>query len=226
MPDQHPPLQKPVLHHAGPRLPVHLQDGRPGGLRIVRRRGVTPGGRRRGVFAVRQIDLHLSFQHAQGLQALVPAAVPHHRHRQGLLQGPRHGVGEVSGIDQINVVGPLGDQLPKDLPQARHGDDPAEIPAADLLVLAEDAPQRAPGEKHRAGAARPRNRRLLPAVEGGARHHRQGGHPACPRPRRLRAQGMAPAWAQAAAHRRVRSAAHRRTSRRSVRPMSPSAGTP
>lgn len=67
-----------------------------------------------------------------------------------MLQGLKHRVGVVSGIDQIDVMGPLIDQLVKNLPQTGDGNGGSEAPVADGLVLTKDTAQGAAGEKHRA----------------------------------------------------------------------------
>ena len=74
-------------------------------------------------------------------------------------------MGIVGGVDEIQVVGPLGDQLVADVRQALQRDGAAKVPVADLLVLAEDAAQIAAGEKHRAGAGFPGNARFLPEMK-------------------------------------------------------------
>ena len=167
----------------GAGLAEHLQDGRLGRLRVVRRAGILLRVLRRDILQIGQIDLDFPLQAPQGVHPVIAAGVPYHRHRQRLGQQPGHRVGVVGGIDQVDVVGPLVDELEADGPQPLQGDGPAKVLVADGVVLAEDAPQRAAGEKHGAGAPRARDGRLLPLVEGRTGHHRRLRHPAYAGPR-------------------------------------------
>ena len=71
--------------------------------------------------------------------------------------------------DEVDVVRALLLQLEHDLDQAPRRDLDAEPARRDLVVLAVTAFKRAGREEHRAGTALPRNGRLLPKMQGGAR---------------------------------------------------------
>ena len=109
-------------------------------------------------------------------------------------------MGVVGGVDQVDVVGALADEIKKDLPQTGDRDGLAKIPVADLLVLAEHAPQGAAGKKDCTGAVCPRDRRLFPFVEGGSGHHRSLRHPAQPPPLSFGADRPALSGAEIADH--------------------------
>ena len=167
MADHHTPAQKAVLpQFIGARLAVHLQDGPGGAVEIIRRAAVFFSQRRRNVFEVGQVDLHLSLQGAERLHPLIAAGVPHHGHRQRLRQRLQDPGRELGGAHQIDIVGPLGNQLFEDLPQARGRDLLSKAPGADGAVLAESAPEGAAGEKHRAGAPGAADAGFLPEVQG------------------------------------------------------------
>ena len=127
------------VHLVGARLPVHFQDGPGGdgkvifGMAVAQSRGLV------SIFQVGQVDLHFAFQPAQGFHLFVAPAVVHHRYGQFRLQGFQDGGQEMGGGHQIDVVGPLGDQVPVHIPQAFHRHRPAPASAADLAVLAEHA---------------------------------------------------------------------------------------
>ena len=200
MPDDGAPLQQAVLHHAGPRLPHHLPDGGRCYLRVVRRPGVALRELRRQVLEVGEVDVHLALQSPQGLHPVIAPGVPHHRHRERLFQQPGDHMGVVGGVDEVDVVCALADELQADLPQPLHRYRFSEVLVADAVVLAEDTVQTAPGEKDGAGAIGAGDGRLLPHVEGGPGQHRRFRHPAAALPHRSRALRPALPGTQIADH--------------------------
>ena len=82
----------------------------------------------------------------------------------------------MGGGDEIDVVGPLSDQLLKNGPEPLGRYIPAEALRRNGVVLAVAAAQGAAGEKHGAGAVSAGDGRLLPVVEGGAGHADARGH--------------------------------------------------
>ena len=198
--DHHPTAQQPALHEARPGLAVHLQNGLPGHLRVVRRPGVGRRGLCRHVLEIGQVNLDLPLQRPQSFQALIPPGVPHHGDGERLFQGRQNGVGVVGGVDQVDVVGPLGDELVEDGAQPGNIHRLSEAPVADGLVLAEQAPQAAPGEEHGARPPLPGDGGLLPPVEGRPGEHRGLRHGAAAAALCRGAQSAAPAGTQIADH--------------------------
>ena len=68
-------------------------------------------------------------------------------------------------VDKVQVVRPGGNQLVKDDTQAVVGDVFPEAAVADLIVLAERAPQIAAGKEHRARAVHTTDAGFLPLVQ-------------------------------------------------------------
>ena len=201
MADHHAPGEQPrLIKLTGSGLAEHLLNGGLGGPGIVRRGGVAPGGLRVQVLQIREIDVHPALQGPEGLHPVIAPGVPHHRNREGLLQHLAHDVGVVGGVDKIDVVGPLADQLQADLPQAGDGERFSEVPVADCLVLAEHTAKRAAREEHGPGAPLTGDGGFLPVVEGRPGGHWQGRHPAPALPFRLGAQDPAPAGTEVADH--------------------------
>ena len=122
---------------------------------------------------------------------------------RGLLQYLAHHMGVVGGVDKVDVMGPLGDELQADLPQALHRNRPAEVLMADLLILTEHTPQGAAGRRR--WSPDPRRREM-----GGSSHmwraaraaNRRGGHAAIAlAPPYLCADGIASPGTEIAEHR-------------------------
>ena len=193
--------QTALVKPAGPRLPDHLPNGGLGRLGIIRGGGVAPRRLRVQILEIGEVDGHPALQGHQGLHPVVAPGVPHRRHREGILQHLAHHVGVVGGVDKVDIVGPLGDELQADLPQALHRDRPAEVLVADLLILTEHTPQGAAGEENGPGPPGAGDGGLLPHVEGGPGRHRCGGHAAVSLSRRFRAQGIALPGTEIAEHR-------------------------
>ena len=201
MADQHAGFQMPVFHAVRPRLAEHLQNGGAGPLEVVRRGGVPLRRLRQGVFQVRQVHLRPSLQQTQGLRLFIPAGVPHHWHRPGLLsQSLQNGGSEVGGGHQVQAGRSLADELPEDLPQALNCQGLSRAPLGDGGVLAEDAPEIAAGEEHRSGPALPGKAGFLPPVKHGPGRHGEGGHGAHAAGEGLRALRAAVPGAEGADH--------------------------
>ena len=90
-------------------------------------------------------------------------------------------MGEVGGVDEVDVVHALGDELKVDLPQPLHGHRFTEAVVGKLEVLAEAALQAASGEEHRARAPRAGDHRLLVEVRRGPGDARLDAHAAAAR---------------------------------------------
>ena len=149
-------------------LAVHLLDGFRRAVEVVR--GMAVAGRRGAVavFQVGQPDLNFIPEETDGVDALVAAAVVHHRHGEGLAEALVDGAGEVGGRDEVDIVRPLSDELEIDLPQALDGDLRAFPQLGDLVILAVHAGQVAPGEEDRPRAAGAGDARLFPVVQRGS----------------------------------------------------------
>ena len=80
-------------------------------------------------------------------------------------------MGIVGGVDEVDVVGALGDEILTDLPQALHGDSFSKILMADLLVLTEHTAKTAAGKKHRSRSPCAGDGGFLPLVEGRTGQH-------------------------------------------------------
>ena len=130
-----------------------------------------------------------------------PFTGAYRRDGEGVLpQQPAHHMGIVGGGDKVDVVGPLGGQLIADPGQPLHGHRFSEVLMADFAVLAEDTSQGTAGEENRPRTPCPRDRGLLPEVEGGPGQHRPLRHPTSALPAALVPQGAAPAGAQVTDH--------------------------
>ena len=195
-----PPFEKSVLQDAGPRLPDHFLDSRPGHGEVVLRAAVPLGEGAVRILQVREPHLDLPLQGPQGLHTLIPPGVPDHGDGEGGLQGLPDSAGEGSGADEVDVVGPLGGELPENLPQALHGDGFPDAAPADGGVLAVDAPEHAPGKEHGPAPAGAADAGLLPVVEGGPGDDRQAGLAAEAVPGLLRAHRAASAGTEIADH--------------------------
>ena len=167
-----------AVHLIGAGLADHLPDGGSGHRRVVPGGGVLFRSFLVGVFEVGQVNLHLALQGPQGLHLVVAAAVPHHRHGQGFLQGLGHHMGVVGGVHQVDVVGPLGDEFLKNFPQTVQRNPFAEVLLADAVILAKDTAQGTAGEKDGAGPTGSGQGRLLPVMEGRSGQDGTVGHPA------------------------------------------------
>ena len=105
-------------------LPDHLSQGCPGNLRIIRRPGVPL--RRFGlhVFEIGEVDVHNSLQAAEGLHALIAAAVVDNGDGEPLCPGEGYRLDDLRGIvgggDQVDVGSLLLLELQEDLRQAFH----------------------------------------------------------------------------------------------------------
>ena len=195
VPDDYALFQQAILQHHGAGLAHHLPNGVHGHLRVVPGGGISLGCLPVQILQIGQVNVHLALQGFQRLYLFISAAVVHHRNPQRLLQQSGQHVGVVGGIDEVDVVGALGDELPADLPQALQTYRLSEILVADFLVLAEHAAQTAPGKKDGARAIGAGNGGLLPVVEGGPGQHRPLGHPAIAGTGRFRSQSPAGAGA-------------------------------
>ena len=179
MPHDDAPLHNAVFVIDRPScLAEHLPDGIAGHGEVVRCAGQRPGQIAVGVFQVGQVDVHPALQRPQRLHPLIAAAVVHHRHRQPRLQRRQYPRQKVGGRHQLDVVGALGDQLVKYLPQPPGCDVLSRPSGGDAPILAVAAPQGAAGEEHRARAPRAGDGRLLPLVQRRPRHPQTGGHTA------------------------------------------------
>ena len=97
------------MTHDQVRLPVHLPQ------RLLQRRGVPPAPRELvshgivTVFCVGQVDIHHPVEQSQRREALVAAAVPHHRQRETVLGSHRKSLQQhrehVRGGDEVRVGG-------------------------------------------------------------------------------------------------------------------------
>ena len=168
--DQNAALQQTVpIHPKRAGLPEHLQDRSSGGFGVVRCGGVTRGKRRVRIFQIGQVDLHQPLQHPQRFDGFIARTVPHYGDAKlQTVERLRDGAGIVARCDEVDVVHALIAQLQENVPQPLDGDLPAELIAAERVVLAEHAPQIAPGEKHGAAAARAGDARLLAEMGRGA----------------------------------------------------------
>ena len=134
-------------------LAVHLLDGVRRAVKVVRGMAVSRRRGAVGVFHVGQPDLDLIPEETDGVDALVAAAVVHHRHGEGLAEALVDGAGEVGGRDEVDIVRPLSDELEIDLPETRHRYFRAFSQLGDLVILAVHAGQVAPGKEDRPRAA-------------------------------------------------------------------------
>ena len=133
---------------AGAGLTDHFPDSGGGRLRIVGGAGVAPGGIGFEIFQIGEVDIHQTLQTLKRLCLVIPSGIIYHGDRKGmLLQQRLDHVGVVGGIDEIDVVSPLGDELVADLSQTLQRDGFAEILMTDFLILAKDTAQAAPGKK-------------------------------------------------------------------------------
>jgi hypothetical protein len=181
VPKEHPAPRDPVgIDDERPRLPVHLGDGRPGGVGVVVRHQVPAARVTAPELEVRHVDVHDAVEEGQAVERIVPTRVvddgeaepPLDRHRQGLEHLGHH----VFGRDEVDVVAaqPLqvqhegGNDVGRRGPGAR----PRPEPLADIEVLAEDAAQVAVAEEDRARAVPAAQARLFSEVREGAGDHR------------------------------------------------------
>ena len=206
MPDHNAPAENAVfvqLERAG--MLRHALYGALRRRRIVRRAGVPRGERRVGILEVRKKDAHALRQRVHGLRRFVSRRIPHDRDPrlchierfQDLRRVLRAG-------DEIEVVHALRFERGKNRRKAPDGNRLAHASAAERVVLAVHAAERAPGEKHRAAPPLAADAGLLAVMRRGARHAHGASHAAHARARR--AVGAAFPGAEAA----VRHAAPRR----------------
>ena len=136
------------------------------------------GERRVGVFEIGEVDVHEALQRAERFHPLVAAAVVYHGDGRAIERERLTDGDEVRrGADEVDVMRACGDELAEDVRQAFGGDGAAGRGAADGVILAKGAGQRAAAEKDGARAALAADAGFFAVMQGGARHggdRRQG----------------------------------------------------
>ena len=153
-----------------PKLPHHLLEGRAGNCRVVTCARERAREARIGIFEVGEPHIHHVPQRAHHLHGLIARGIAHDGQPEAMAAGQTdrldHMRGEMQGRHEVDVERTLILELEHHVREAcgRHLE--AEALLRDLVVLAEDAAQRAAREEDGARAALARDRRLFPEVEG------------------------------------------------------------
>lgn len=99
----------------------------------------------------------------------------------------------MGGVNQINVVCPLSNQLMKNFQKTFPGNDTPIMMVTDGIILAKDTAQSAAGKEDGTGPIGTGQTGFFPMMEGGTGHDGQGGHGTPAGSFGFGAQGAAPA---------------------------------
>ena len=160
------------LPEDGAGLPDHFPDGGLGNLRVVYRPGKPSRQDGRGIFHVRQVDIHQPFQLLQRLHPLIAAAVINHRNRKLWGQGRNQRGQKLGGSNKIDVFRSLADERFHCLPQLARIHRGSHRAGADGPILAVAAAQCAAAEEDGSAAPCPCQGGLFPFVDHGFGHQR------------------------------------------------------
>ena len=103
-----------------------------------------------------QVDVCKPFQHAQGRDLLVGGSIVYNGDGESLFfsrfESETYLRKKVAGGDQVNICSALFLQFQENFGKALDGYDPPGFSQGDIVILAEDAPEAAAGEKYGTGA--------------------------------------------------------------------------